>query len=153
MKSYISCPAIAGLLIILAGFASTANSAPAESTKVLLGSWNGRATGPQGGPPTGDITVTFEKDPAVGIKGKITVKSQGGMQYSGQVSNVTLKNKVFSATAVFKLGENPLEANVAGPLKGKTIEGKFSVVSKDQKIGEGTFSITKETQAKSTKKK
>jgi hypothetical protein len=152
MKSYVSCLAAAGLLIILAGFFLTANSAPAESTKVLLGSWNGRATGPEGGPPTGDITVTFEKDPAVGIKGRITVKSQGGMQYSGQVSNVMLKNRIFSATAVFKLGENPLEANVTGPLKGKTIEGKFSVVSKGQKMGEGTFSITKETSTKTTKK-
>jgi hypothetical protein len=152
MKSFISCLAAACLLIILAGFVLTANSAPAESTKVLLGSWNGRATGPQGGPPTGDIAVTFEKDPAVGIKGKIIVKAQGGVQYSGQISNVTLKNRIFSAAAVFKLGENPLEANVAGPLKGKTIEGKFSVVSKGQKMGEGTFSITKETPTKSTKK-
>jgi len=151
-SSYFSRLAVAGLLIILVAFVSTGNSAPAESTRVLLGSWNGRATGPQGGPPTGDITVTFEKDPAAGIKGKIVVKAQGGVQYSGQVSNVMLKNRIVSATAVFKLGENPLEANVTGPLKGKTIEGSFSVVSKGQKMGEGTFSITKETPAKSTKK-
>jgi len=124
----------------------------AESARTLLGSWSGKAAGPQGGPPTGDITVTFEKDAPTGIKGTIVVKSQGGMQYTGQLSNVTLKNRVFSATAVFKLGENPLEANVSGPLKGKTIDGSFSVVSKGQKLGEGTFSITKEAPAKRSKK-
>lgn len=152
MKRCISCLAAASLLVILAGLVLTATSAPAESTRILLGSWNGRATGPQGGPPTGDITVTFEKDPAVGIKGKILVKAQGGVQYSGQVSNVTLKNKIFSATAVFMLGENPLEAEVTGPLKANTIAGSFLVSSKGQKIGEGTFSIAKEAPAKKTRK-
>jgi hypothetical protein len=139
------------MLVILTGFVLSAASA-AESTRVLLGSWNGRATGPQGGPPTGDITVVFEKDPAAGVKGKILVKSQGGVQYSGQISNVTLKNKVFSATAVFKLGENPLEVEVTGPLKANTITGSFSVSSKGQKIGEGTFSIVKELPAKKAAK-
>ncbi len=123
------------LLISLAGF-------PADNTKVLLGTWSGKATGPQGGPPTGDIVVNIEKAPA-GMKGTITVKAPGGAQYSGQVGNIALKGQIFSATAIFKLGENPLEAQVSGPLKGKTITGNFVVLSKGQKMGDGTFTITK----------
>ena len=114
----------------------------AESTKALLGSWSGKVTGPQGGPPTGDVVVTFEKA-ASGIKGKIIVTAPGGAQYSGQISNIALKNKIFSATATFKLGENPLETQVSGPLKGKTIQGIFAVIAKGQKMGEGTFTITR----------
>ena len=83
-------------------------AAEPDESKILLGSWSGRATGPQGGPPTGDITVTFEKA-ASGMVGSIAVKAPGGAQYTGQVSNITLKNKLFSATATFKLGETPLE--------------------------------------------
>ncbi len=129
-------------LACLSGFAPTALTAPAESTRILIGSWKGKASGP-GGPPTGDIAVTFEKDPVTGIKGTILVRSEGGIQYRGQVYDVTLKNKLFSATAVFKLGEILLEVKVTGPLKGRTIDGSFSVMSKGQKMGEGTFSITK----------
>ncbi len=114
----------------------------ADSTKILLGSWSGKATGPQGGPPTGDIAVIMEKGPA-GMKGTITVKAPGGAQYSGQVENIALKNGLFSATATFKLGENPLEVKVSGPLKGKTIMGTFTVLSRGQKMGDGTFTITK----------
>ena len=148
MKGYAFC----GLAVLFAGLALTVTAAAAESTRVLLGSWNGRATGPQGGPPTGDITVTFEKNPAGAMNAKIFVKAQGGVQYSGQVSNIALKNGVFSATAVFKLGESPLEADVTGPLKGRTIEGSFSVTAKGQKLGDGTFSITKEAPSRKAKK-
>jgi hypothetical protein len=123
---------------------------PADNTKVLIGSWSGKATGPQGGPPTGDITVTIEKDPA-GLKGTIVVKGSGTLQYSGQVSRIALTRGVFSATAVFKLGENPLEVEVTGPLKGKKIEGTFSVLTKGQKMGEGTFAITKDPARKPAK--
>ncbi len=139
------------MAILFAGLTQAAISAPADSTRVLLGSWSGRAAGPQGGPPTGDITVTFEKDPA-GVKGKILVKAQGGIQYTGDVSQVALKGGVFSAVATFKLGENPLEANVTGPLKGRKIEGSFNVTAKGQKLGDGTFSITKDLPVKARKK-
>ncbi len=123
------------LLVSLATFA-------ANSTKILQGSWSGKATGPQGGPPTGDIVVIMEKGPS-GMKGTITVKAPGGAQYSGQVENIALKDGLFSATAIFKLGDNPLEAKVSGPLKGKTIMGTFTVLSRGQKMGDGTFTITK----------
>jgi len=126
-------------------------AAPAESTKVLLGVWIGKATGPQGGPPTGDITVTFERNGSI-LKGRIVVKGSGGGEYSGQVSNIELNDKIFSAVAVFKLGENPLEIHVTGPLKGKTIDGTFSVTSKGQKMGDGTFVISKNPPAKPAKK-
>jgi len=126
---------IVALLASLAGL-------PADNTKVLLGSWSGRATGPQGGPPTGDIVLTIEKVPS-GMKGTITVKAPGGAQYSGQVGDIALKDRIFSATAIFKFGESPLEAKVSGPMKGKTITGSFTVVSKGQKMGDGTFTITK----------
>jgi hypothetical protein len=122
-----------------------------ESTKVLVGVWIGKATGPQGGPPTGALTVTFEKS-GPGLEGTIVVKGSGGGEYSGQVSNIELKDKIFSAAAVFKLGENPLEIRVSGPLKGKSIEGTFSVMSKGQKMGDGTFAITKSPTTKPAKK-
>jgi hypothetical protein len=124
---------------------------PADSTKVLVGVWVGKATGPQGGPPTGSITVTFERG-AAGLRGTIVVKGSGGGEYSGQVSDIELKDKIFSATAVFRLGENPLEIRVSGPLKGKSIEGAFSVMSKGQKMGDGTFAITKSPAARPAKK-
>ncbi len=120
---------------------------PADNTKVLLGEWSGKVTGPQGGPPTGDVVVTFEKSGSV-VSGKITVTAPGGAKYSGAISNVTLKNKIFSASVVFKLGETALETGVSGPLKGRTIAGDFSVMSKGQKMGDGTFSITKVSAAK-----
>ena len=127
------------LLLVIAALALiSASAVAADNPKALLGSWTGRATGPDGGPPSGDIEVTLTKE-----TGKITVKAAGGVEYSGQVSNVVLKKKMFSATATFKLGESPTEINVTGPFKGKTIEGTFVVVAKGEKIGEGTFSITK----------
>jgi hypothetical protein len=124
---------------------------PADSTKVLAGVWVGKATGPQGGPPTGAITVTFEKS-GPRLTGTIVVKGSGGGEYSGQVSNIELKDKIFSAVAVFKFGENPLEIRVSGPLKGKSIEGTFSVLSRGQTMGDGTFAITKSPTAKPAKK-
>ncbi len=122
-----------GLLII---------TAYADNPRPLIGTWNGRATGPQGGPPTGEITVVFKKEGA-GLKGTIAVKAAGGAQYSGEVSDVELNNKVFTAKATFRLGENPLEVVVTGPLEGKTIAGTFTVSAKGQKLGDGTFTITK----------
>ncbi len=119
--------------------------AGAESTKVLIGSWSGKATGAGGGPPSGDIQVTFAKGEGGSLKGKIFVKGEGGLQYSGEMSDITFKKKVVSAKATFKLGENPLVATVTGPLKRNTIDGTFLVTSKGEKIGEGTFSITKDS--------
>jgi hypothetical protein len=133
------------LICLVSAFAAS------ESTKILLGSWSGKATGPQGGPPTGNIMLLIEKASG-GLEGTLTVTAAGGAKYSGQVSNISLKKKIFSATAVFKLGENPLEAAVSGPLKGRSIEGTFSVTSKGQKVGDGTFSVTKDVPAKATKK-
>jgi hypothetical protein len=127
---------------LLVSFAALGGPPAADSTKVLIGSWSGKATGPQGGPPTGDIVVSFARE-AGGLTGGIVVKAPGGAQYSGQISNITLKDKIFGATVIFKLGEAQLETQVTGPLKGKTIQGTFSVLAKGQKMGEGTFSITK----------
>jgi hypothetical protein len=142
------CILVAGLMCLQGiGFAA----APAENTKPLIGSWSGKATGPQGGPPTGDITVIFEREGS-GTRGKIVVKGAGGGAYSGQISEIQLKNRLFSALAVFKFGENPLEVRVSGPLKGRAISGSFSVVSKGQILGDGTFDITKDSAAKAAKK-
>ena len=113
-----------------------------DNPRPLIGNWIGRATGPQGGPPTGDITVVFEKE-GTGLKGTITVIAAGGAQYSGKVSEIELRDKVLTAKVAFQLGESQLEALVTGPLKGKTIAGTFTVSAKGQKLGEGTFSITK----------
>ena len=140
---------LVAVLLSLQGFGFAAPAA--DSTKVLIGSWSGKATGPQGGPPTGDITVTFEKEDS-GIKGKIVVKGAGGGSYSGQISEIQLRNKLFSALAVFKFGENPLEVRVSGPLKSRAIAGTFSVISKGQKLGDGTFAISKDSTAKAAKK-
>ena len=119
--------------------------AGAESTKFLLGSWSGKATGAGGGPPSGDIQITFARGHGGNLKGKILVKGEGGLQYSGDLSDITLKKKVVSAKATLNLGENPLVATVTGPLQRNTIEGTFLVTSKGEKIGEGTFSITKDS--------
>src|SRR5262249_16413030 len=129
---------------LLTSACSSSELLAADDTKVLLGVWAGKATGPEGAPPTGDITVTFSRDETRALKGKIMIKAPGGLQYSGEVSDITVREKVFSGNAIFKLGESPLEAVITGPLKGKTIEGTFSIMAKGQKIGEGTFSITKE---------
>lgn len=141
--------------ILAAGFALLIACGPAapgaESVKPLLGAWNGRAAGPKGGPPTGDITVQFIKDGA-GAKGTIAVKGAGGGEYSGQVSEVRLQGGIFSALALFKFGESTLEVRVTGPMKGRSIDGTFSVVSKGQKMGDGTFSITKGPVSKPKKK-
>jgi len=114
----------------------------ADNTRPLIGTWTGSAAGPQGGPPTGDITVIFERE-GPGLKGTISVRAAGGAQYSGQVSEIELKNKVFTAKAAFQFGESPLLVLVTGPLKGKTITGTFTVSAKGQKLGDGTFTITK----------
>jgi len=139
---------VATVLFVLG---SGLGSLAADNPRVLLGVWSGKATGPKGGPPTGDITVTFEKDgPA--IKGRIVVKGAGGGEYSGQISDVQLKKKVFSALALFKFGESPLEVRVTGPMKGRSIEGTFTVASKGKPLGEGTFAITKGPAPKPAKK-
>ena len=145
-------PVLILLIGVICALCSTGAEAapPADNVKILLGSWSGKVTGPQGGPPTGDVVVTFEKSGNL-IVGKILVKAPGGAQYSGQLSDITLRNKVFSATAVFKLGESFLETRVSGPLMGKTISGDFSVMAKGQKMGDGTFCITKEAATKSKK--
>jgi hypothetical protein len=132
------------LFLLLASTSSIFELVAADETKILLGVWTGKATGPEGAPPTGDITVTFSRDETRALNGKIVIKAAGGLQYSGEISDITVRKKVFSGTAVFKLGENPLQAIVTGPLKGKTIQGTFSMMAKGEKIGEGTFSITKE---------
>lgn len=122
----------------------TWNSAPAaDNPRPLIGTWSGRATGPQGGPPTGDLTVTLEAASGRMVKGTIAVSGQGGMEYSGTITEGKLDKGVFSATVVFKLGENPLEILVTGPLKGKKIAGTFTVSAKGQKMGDGTFAISK----------
>lgn len=130
---------------VLLGLAVSAYPA-ADSNKLLVGTWIGKATGPQGGPPTGDITVIFSRVGAE-LKGTIQVKAPGGAQYSGEVSKIELKRGIFSATAAFKFGENPLLAEVTGPVKGKAIAGAFTVLVKGQKMGDGTFSIAKQAQA------
>jgi hypothetical protein len=132
------------LLLVLASASPISELVAADETKILLGVWAGKATGPDGAPPTGDITVTFSRDETRALKGKIVIKAAGGLQYSGEISDITVRKKVFSGTAVFKLGENPLQALVTGPIKGKTIQGTFSIMAKGEKIGEGTFNITKE---------
>ena len=129
-------------LLLLALSVLTAAQARADNPKVLLGSWSGKAAGPQGAPPTGDITVVFEKDGAE-LKGTFIVLAPSGRQFSGKIGKAELKSKVLTATAVFQLGETPLEVEVSGPLKGKTIAGTFTVSAKGQKMGDGTFSITK----------
>jgi len=119
--------------------------AGAESTKFLIGSWSGKATGAGGGPPSGDIQITFAKGEGGNLKGNFLVKGEGGLRYSGEMSEITIRKKVVSAKATFKLGENPLVATITGPLKRNSIEGTFLVTSKGETIGEGTFSITKDS--------
>ena len=120
----------------------------ADNTKVLIGSWSGKATAPDGGPPSGNIQITFVRGEDGVLKGKIRVKAEGGLEYAGDVSDIKFEKRIVSAKAVFKLGESPLEASVTGPMKGKTIEGNFLVISKGEKIGQGTFSITKDVPGK-----
>jgi len=115
----------------------------AANPKALIGSWAGKASGPQGAPPTGDILLVIARQAAV-LQGSLTVKGQGGVEYSGGVSDIRLEKGLFSATVQFKLGESPLEVRVSGPLKGKTIEGIFEALSKGKKIGEGSFSVTRQ---------
>jgi hypothetical protein len=135
------------LLTVIAAAPPGAAVTNPESARLLVGTWTGKATGPDGGPPTGDIVVTFARAPKSGLTGKIVVKTPGGVEYSGVVSNIDVVKKVFSATVTFKLGENPTEAAVTGPVTGRTIAGTFSVTTGGQKIGEGSFSIKKESAA------
>jgi hypothetical protein len=132
------------LLLLLTWAGSGVGLLAADDTNILLGVWAGKATGPEGAPPTGDITVTFARDETRAVKGTIVIKAPGGLQYSGEISDVTVQKKVFSGTATFKLGETLLQAVITGPLKGKTIDGTFALMSNGQKIGEGTFTIAKE---------
>ena len=134
-------------LVLLVAFA-VADVCASDSTKILIGSWSGKATAPDGGPPSGDIQVTFVRGEDGVLKGKIRVKAEGGLEYGGDVSDIKFENRIVSAKAIFKLGESPLEASVSGPMKGKKIEGNFLVISKGEKIGQGTFSITKDVPTK-----
>src|SRR5438876_12267670 len=68
--------------------------AGAESTKVLIGSWSGKATGAGGGPPSGDIQVTFAKGEGGSLKGKISGKGEGGLNYSGKMSTITVRKRL-----------------------------------------------------------
>jgi hypothetical protein len=116
-----------------------------EATEILIGTWIGKAAGPDGGPPTGDITVIFERDADGELAGKLTVKAPGGgFEYSGKVDNVELLNKELKARVVFSLGENPLEVTISGPVEDQSIRGKFTVISQGQPLGEGTFRISKQ---------
>lgn len=136
-------PALKAFLItMMAGAMVLAPAVSADNLKSLTGYWAGKATGPQGGPPTGDLDIVFEKSGS-GLKGTVMVKGPGGLQYSGELSAISLKDGVFSATVSFKLGETPLAAQVRGPLAGKTIAGTFTVVSNGATMGDGTFSISK----------
>ncbi len=127
------------LLLALLAIGAT----PADATRSLVGTWVGKATGPQGGPPTGELTIKFEKTSS-GVSGTALVKGAGELHYSGTLSSIALKNHLFTAVATFKLGETPLEVRISGPMKARTIAGTFTVYSKGQKMGDGTFSVTKE---------
>jgi len=135
--------ALCGLAVIVIFGAAGTGLAAADDAKVLLGTWNGKAAGPDGGPPTGEIRVVFESGAEGEIAGKFIVKAGENFEYAGEVGKISLEKGMFAATAVFKLGENPLEVPITGPLKGRAIEGTFTVFSKGQKLGEGTFQITK----------
>lgn len=128
--------AVAALVVLLPAYA--------DDPSILIGTWKGKATGPEGGPPSGEIVVVFAKDRAGAIKGKMVVTAPGGIQYSGELDRIRLEKMIFSAWLVFRFGENPLEVDISGPLKGRTIAGTFSVTSQGQKIGDGEFSLTKE---------
>jgi len=117
--------------------------AAADDPKALFGTWSGRASGPEGGPPTGEIEITIDMGPVNVPVGKITVKGPDGGSYSGSLEKILLEKNVLTATAVFKLGESALEAQVSGPLKSGTIKGTFTVASRGEVIGEGTFSIAR----------
>lgn len=123
---------------------SIASFSLAQSSQALLGSWNGTASGPDGSPPTGAIRVTFEQKEGEPLKGKFAVKASEKLEYGGEVERISLKDQVMTAVAIFKLGENPLEVHITGPLKGNRIQGTFSVFAKGQKLGEGTFEIARE---------
>ncbi len=131
---------VTGIAVMMALMAP----ALADDSSLLIGTWKGKATGPEGGPPSGDIVVAFERDQAGAVRGKMVVTAPGGIQYSGELDRIKLEKMVFSAWLVFKFGEAPLEVDIRGPLKGKTISGTFSVSSQGQKIGDGEFSITRE---------
>lgn len=139
------------LAVTLASPAEPAATASPETIRLLVGTWSGKATGPDGGPPTGDIVVTFSRAPKSGLTGKIVVKTSGGVEYSGVVSNIAVVKKVLSALVTFKLGEAPTEAAVNGPVAGRAIAGTFTVTTNGQKIGDGTFSIKKESAAAAAK--
>lgn len=137
-----------GVVLLVGAFLGCSGASAADNPRPLVGTWSGRASGPQGGPPTGDLIVTLQSAPGRTVKGTIAVRGQGGVEYSGTITEGKLEKGQFSATAVFKLGENPLEVSVTGPLKGKEIEGTFTVSAKGQKMGDGTFAISKVAPAK-----
>jgi len=117
--------------------------ARADNPRVLIGTWAGKATGPGGGPPTGEIVITFSRGKEGKLEGTIAVRAPGGSEYTGQMEKITLVERTLTALAVFKLGETPIEVHITGPLKDSAIQGTFTASSKGQELGEGTFSITK----------
>ena len=143
MKRRLAC-----FVMLLISFAAAAAwLQAADNPRSLVGNWSGKATGPQGTPPTGDILLVISRG-AKSLEGKISVKGSGGGEYSGEVSDIRLEKGIFSATALFKLGELPLEIQVTGPVKGKSIEGTFTALSRGKKIGEGTFAVTRQPAAR-----
>jgi hypothetical protein len=115
----------------------------ADNPRVLLGTWEGKATGPGGGPPTGEIAITFSRGKDGQVEGTIAVRGPGGSEYTGRMEKITLVERTLNALAVFKLGETPIEVQITGPLKGSAIQGTFTASTKGQELGQGTFSITK----------
>ena len=116
----------------------------ADDPAALLGSWSGRAAGPEGGPPTGDIVLEFSRDENQALTGTVTVVAEGGVRYSGTLSQIQLEDRILTATATFQLGpEFVLEVVVKGPLEGASIKGTFVVASQGQTMGDGTFEIEK----------
>jgi hypothetical protein len=111
----------------------------------LIGTWAGRAAGPGGGPPTGDILVIFQKDGDEEVTGKITVTAPGGsLEYSGKIDSVELEGGKLKARVIFPLGESAIEVHIRGPVEKQTIRGDFTVIAQGQPLGEGTFQISKQ---------
>lgn len=116
-----------------------------QESDVLIGTWTGKATGPQGGPPTGDIAVTFEKSEGDGLTGTIVVIAPGGFQYSGKMDQIAVENNELMARAVFVLGENSLQAEIRGPIEKGRIEGGFTVSMQGETLGNGEFVLVKKS--------
>lgn len=135
VRTHVPAAFMAALLLVL--------PAVADNPRVLIGTWAGKATGPGGGPPTGEIEVTFSRGKTGQLEGTIAVRAPGGSEYTGQMEKITLVERTLNVLAIFKLGETPIEVRITGPLKGTAIQGTFTATSKGQELGQGVFSITK----------